>query len=251
MPKRIVQLLAIESQVKAETETRMGQLRHVTANPDLFTGMTKTYRQADDEGHAKLPQNAEKAVRTTADEVLNLAQQTLSRLWDTRLTIDAANQLAKADVSVPGRARALLTDMPVGHLLYLERELMLFATLVESLPVLEAGVTWTTDNMPAGQHKAKEITENYKQKVPGKFVLSEATQYHAANVQRLDTDEVVGISTTTAFSGGIDRGRKQQILTRVSQLRIAVKQAREEANSVTVPELSEGDVLFTWLTTGE
>jgi hypothetical protein len=249
MAKRISQLLVIVGGIQAETKTRMDQLLAVVRKEDNFTGQEKNYRQLSDDGKAALPANSSKKVRISAGEVLNRAAVQLSRQFDTQLSVDAANQLAKGDIKI-GK-ETLVTSVPVGHLLYLERELGIFATLVEALPVLDMAKEWNENNVLAGQHRTPAVEQNYNNKVLYNWHRGNGTPTIQEQVDVMTRDEPVGIVTTIDYSGAIEPARKAAILDRVARLRAEIKMAREEANAQAVQEREEGAALFSWLLTGE
>ena len=240
--KRTVQLLAVAGTTKADTDQKMAQLQHVAGQEKLFNGHDRTYEPAN-EGGQRFPAEPLK-VRVTADEVLAMTADVMTRQLDLALTLDTANAAAKADVEVDGLT---LKDVPVSHLLYLARELTRVRDIVAALPVRDPGKDWDTEGMPEGQAKAKPVETFQREKVPGRFVLAEATQYHPAQVQRLDKDEVVGTWTTVPFSGAVDPKRKEELLRRVDALSEAVRMAREGANTAVAPERREGADIFGWL----
>lgn len=240
---KTVALLSVIGTVKTETEARIAQLQHVASQGGLFEGHDRVYQPRHDDGVALPPEP--KKVRATADSVLEMAEALLTRHWDLALTVDTANAAAKADVVVEGHV--LLEKVPVGHLLWLARELAALRKLVVALPVLDPAKDWSPGGMPEGQYKAEPVQTLKTEKVPGRFVMAEATQYHPAQVQRLDRDEVVGTWTVTAFSGALPQRRKETLLARLTQLEEAVKMAREEANTAHAADQHEGGKVFDWL----
>jgi hypothetical protein len=249
MAKRISQLLVSVTGIQAETKTRMDQLLAVVRKEDNFTGLEKTYRQLSDDGKAALPANTSKKVRVSADEILDRAVSQLTRQFDTQLSVDAANQLAKGDIKIGNTP--LAEGIPVGHLLYLERELGAFAALVEALPVLDMAKEWNENNVPPGQHRTPAVEQNYNQKVLYNWHRGNGTPQFQEVVDVMTRDEPVGISVTIDYSGAVEPARKAAILDRVARLRAEIKMAREEANAQPVQEREEGAALFGWLLHGE
>lgn len=242
---KTVQLLAVVGTVKDETKTRMAQLAHVVSQSGLFTGLDKTYRlRFPEENGVQYPPESKK-VRVTVPEVTSMARTVLTRHWDLALTLDTANAAAKANITVDGEL--LVADVPVGHLLWLARELETLQSLVAALPVLDPGKSWDTRDLPAGLSKTPAVETPLRVKVPGKFVLAEATQYHPAQVQRLDTDEVTGFWSQVDYSGAVSQARKEQLLARLVKLSEAVRMAREDANTAVAVDRAEGSALFDYL----
>lgn len=243
---RVVQLLAVAGDETKAAESQMKQLAHAASQEGLFKGHQRTYRPRfpDEESAVRFPPESQK-VRATAADFLDMTRKVMTRHLDLALTLDTANTVNKADVLIDGEV--LLPQVPVGHLLYLARELARIREVVAALPVLDPKFEWHTENMPAGQAKTEAVESPKRDKVPGKFVLYEATQYHPAQVQRLDTDEVTGYWSEQQFSGAIDPKRRELYLARIDELAAAVKQAREEANTATAADRKEGEEIFNWI----
>jgi hypothetical protein len=240
---RISQLIAIVGGVTAEADAKVGELRALAANESLLSGLEQTYEPRNEDG-VRLPPKSQK-VRLTEDTVLAALQQVLTRKWDTGLTLDAANSNAYASVHVGGER--LLADVPVGHLLYLERELAALHAVVAGMPTLDQTKDWTSDGLEPGLHKSAPVVTASTEKQPYNHVLAPATPQHPAQVQLLTHDEVVGYWTKVTFSGALHPRRKAQLADRISELKNAVKMAREEANSQQAEDKREGQSIFEWL----
>lgn len=238
---RISQLIAVVGGVTTETDARMAELRTVAANPNLMNGLEKTYRPRREDG-AQLPPK-QQLVRVTARDVLATAAAVLTRKWDIGRTLDEANTRARADVVVGGET--LLRGVPPGHLLYLERELSRLADLIAALPVTDQTKEWAEET--AGVHASVPVETESGDKVPYNWHRGNGTANFQEQVDVLTRDEVAGYWTTVTLSGALRPHRKQAILDRISALRMAVKMAREEANSAQVEDQEEGEVIFRYL----
>src|ERR1700754_1740526 len=86
----------------------------------LLSGISRTYRPKDEEGEQLPPESTR--VQVKAEEVIRQTVTILTRLFDVTATKDWANCEAKADVVVDGEA--LLKDVPVSYLLFLEKQLV-------------------------------------------------------------------------------------------------------------------------------
>lgn len=173
-------------------------------------------------------------------------------------TIDVANQVAHADVQVLTGAlsgggepiyRTLLSAVPAANLLFLTRELDDLYTFVSKLPTLDPAVRWTYDENvmayvgePVETHRTKKIMRNH--------VKAEATEKHPAQVDTFTEDEVVGFWTLVRRSGALPLERKTQLLQRIDDLRVAVREARERANQVDVTDVEVARPIFDYLLGG-
>lgn len=243
---KTVQLLSIIGTVTTETKARIAQLGQIVTQDGFFKGMEKTHapRFPDEPTAVRLPPESKK-VKVTAETVLDAAQKALTKHLDLTLTVDTANAKAKADVIVDGEV--LLADVPVNHLMWLHVQLTELAKLLSAIPALDPGKAWTTDGQAAGISRTPSVETPVREKVPGKFVLAEATQYHPAQVQRLDTDEITGYWTQVDFSGALPVQRKEELLARMTTLLEAVQMARQDANTAVAEDKVEGAKIFSYL----
>lgn len=242
---RISQLIAVVGGVSQEADGALTALHALAKRDELMAGHQKTYRPRSEDG-VQFPAQSQR-VRLTADEVLTQAQQLLTRKWDLGLTLDTANAAARADVHVPGQAAALLMRVPVGHLLYLEKELEKLHGLVASLPALDQEKDWSREGTEPGQHKSAAVEQVKTEKIPYNWGRKNGSANFQEQVDVLTRDEVIGTTTTVTFSGKIHPKRKAVLLERLSTLRNAVKMAREEANSAHAEDQKEGPAIFGWL----
>lgn len=241
---RISQLIAIVGGVTKEADDHLAKLRVLAGQEALMSGLEKTYRPLDEENGVKLPPKSQR-VRMTAEEILDAANDLLTRKWDISRTLDTANAVAKANIIVDGKI--LLVDVPVGHCLYLERELSALQALVDAMPTLDQTKDWDDRNAEPGQHNSLPVETPSSDKVAYNWPRGNGTVNHKEDVDVLFHDVVVGYWTTVTKSGAFTHKRKATLITRISELRIAVKTAREEANSTHVEDQHEGKTIFVWL----
>jgi hypothetical protein len=233
------QLLAARKGVRTEVNAAATSLFRDAQKIPLLTGFTKTYRKIDD-NDADLPGEAQR-LQVRLPEVLDALRGQYTRLWDLTATIDATNCAASADVVVDGET--LVSDAPVSFLLFLEKQLGELHEFVTKLPVLDPAERWDYD-ANVGAYATPRSTTVRSKKVPRNHVLAEATERHPAQVQVWQEDVPVGYWDTIRFSGAIPADRKSRLLARVSQVRQAVKMAREKANMTEVRQQQVSDALF-------
>ena len=152
--------------------------------------------------------------------------------------------MAKADVVVDGQA--LLKDVPVAYLLFLEKQLVDLHTFVRKLPVLDASESWEYDSS-ADCYATEPVQTVRTKKIPRNHVKAEATEKHPAQVEVYHEDVVVGYWRTIKFSGALPAKRVSTLLERVEKLQQAVKFAREEANNTEAVDKHVGDRVFGYL----
>jgi hypothetical protein len=239
---KLNQILAIEKGVKSRTLATVTKVYHDIQKAMRMDGLFKTYKPLDEDGMQYAPERRKVAVR--AEDVLKNARKALEELFDVTATKDWANCSARASVTLDGNA--LLEDVPVTHLLFLEKQLNDIKNVVGKIPTLDDAENWTYDDA-TGVHKTEPVVTTRTQKVHKPIVLYDATEEHPAQTQMVTVDEVVGNWTTIRQSGALTRDRKDQLVERVERLTEAVKFARETANDTKAPKQKVGDVVFNYL----
>lgn len=237
------QLIALIPKVKSRDQATTTKHHQLHQKRPLFEGQERTYQPLDDEGDRFPSENkrVERRVREALDEV----RTSKSDLFNLVRAQDAANTQAKADVSVDGEV--LLREVPVTHLLFLEKQMVDLGTFVSHLPTLTSDVDWTEDEN-TDQFRSQPIETIKTQKVDEPIVLYEATDRHPAQTQLVTRDKPIGRWQTTRFSGALPAAKKREIMERVQQLHNAVVEARERANSFQAEkEIEEGKAVFDFL----
>jgi hypothetical protein len=239
---KLNQIIAVEKGVKSKSFADITAAHHQVQKPALLSGISRTYQPKDEEGEQLPPESTR--VQVKAEDALRDMAGSLTRLFDVTATKDHANCSARADVSVDGRA--VLTDVPVTYLLFLEKQLADLHTFVKKLPVLDAAESWSLDPS-TDWWKTDAVRTIRTKKVPRNHVKAEATEKHPAQVEVYYEDVPVGYWTTVKFSGALPARRVNELVERVEKLQQAVKFAREEANGVEVTDRRVGDAVFGYL----
>jgi hypothetical protein len=243
---KLNQIIALQTGKKSQAKETLTEAYQKVKKAELLTGIVRTYQPRDDGGE---PQPDErKSVQLKVNELIANVSRDLVEMFDVVATQDWANSLAKANVVVDGRT--LAKDVPVTHLLFLEKQLVDLKTFIDALPVLDSAEEWEyrpeTDCYVSAPSKS-----NRTKKVPRNHVKYEATKEHPAQVEMYMEDVWVGTWTTTKFSGAIPAAAKNAMVERVRKLADAVKSAREEANGIEVKPQKVGDALLSYLFEGE
>lgn len=243
---KLNQVIAAEQGVRSRTSRRVTDLYHTLQKGALFTGLSRTYKPRDDEGE-RLP--AERTqVQERVERNLREVAKAWTPLWDIVLTKDEGNTSARANIVVDDLL--LARDVPVTYLLFLEKQLTDLRTVLNSLPLLDPSERWSYDE--ASDCYVTEPSETTRtKKVPRAHVLYEATDKHPAQVQSFTEDVIVGYWEKVVFSGAVPASRKRELADRLDKLIIAVKEAREEANSIEVEQQEIAADLFDYVLTGE
>ncbi|MDP1563162.1 MAG: hypothetical protein Q8M16_17420 [Pirellulaceae bacterium] len=238
MPK-LNQIIAIQSTKKSLAKDALTAAYHQLQKADLLTGISRNYKPKDELGEVLPHEN--KLVQVKVTEVLEQVSRSLREMFDVVATQDYANCLAKADVVVAGQV--ILRDVPVTHLLFLEKQVTDLQTFIEKLPVLDPAERWTYDS--SQDCYASESFQSLRtKKVPKTHVKYEATKEHPAQVEMYMEDVTAGTWTTLKFSGAVPASIRNGMLDRVRSLQDAIKAARETANGIEVEKQEVGEKLL-------
>jgi len=238
---RLNQVVALEAGAKGEAVRALETTKGKAKLDTLLAGISRTYQPRDEEGDRLPPESTQ--VQVTVAQMLADLRPPLQRLYDLTATKERANMGATAGVIVDGQA--VLTDVPIVVLLFLERQLGELRAVVQALPVLDPAEQWS-ESEPGVFHARERLTARTV-KLPRAFVRYEATKEHPAQVDVVNDDKVVGDWTTIKFSGAMRAADKAAILERIRKLTAAVLTAREEANSVSVTDEELGAPVLAYL----
>lgn len=242
---KLNQIIAVLSGKKTKATEETTSLYKTCQKPVLFDGLSRSYRPLEEAGEPFPPEN--KNIQYTVKQVLAKARATLTEVWNLTATQDLGNCQAIVDVKIDDTV--IIRQLPVTHLLYLEKQLDDLRTLISSLPVLDTAETWTWSD--AADCYKSEPTQKFKtKKNPKSFEKSPATDKHPAQVELYYEDERVGTWTEIRQSGAIEAKVKNAMLERLNALRDAVKVAREEANSLLVEKADYADDVFDYILNG-
>lgn len=242
MPTKLNQIIAVVNGKKTRVQKGLTELYHKLQKAELFSGLSRRYTPLDDEGETLPPETT--LVKVKVEDVISEGRSLLSELIDVVATQDYANCVARADVVVDDKV--VLKDVPVTHLLFLEKQLVDLATFIEKFPTLDPSEEWSWDasrncfaTRPSQTVKTKKVMRNH--------VLAEATDKHPAQVQTYNEDVKIGEWSTTKFSGSIEPATKSEMLARVRKLQDGVKQAREAANNSEVSSVKVAESLLSYV----
>lgn len=242
---RLHQLIAVTKTVRGSSEATFTKIYQSLAKDATFLGLIKTYQPQDEDGRGLPPESVK--VLAKAPDLISQAQAALERLINHAASMDRTNTLARADIEIGGVI--LASKVPVSTLLYLEKKLTDVHTFVSKLPVLDPMESWTWD--PSTQVWRSDPYKTLRSRKVEEFVtIAPATDKHPAQVAKVAKDEVEGTWTTTKLSGAIPSSARQGLLSRVEELTIAVKRAREQANTQEVMEVAMGNALMNHIFAG-
>jgi len=239
---KLNQIIAVLSGKKSQSAKDITAIYKLLQKPALFEGISRTYQPLDEDGETQPPES--KNVQYTVPQSITAVREAISDLLNVAATQDWANCQAKATVRVDDVD--LLTDVPVTHLLFLEKQLNDLHTFVTHMPVLDPAERWMWDQA-ADCYSSQPFITNRTKKTPRSHVKYEATEEHPAQTEMYMEDVKVGEWRTVKFSGAIAAQDKNNLLRRIRKLQEAIKFAREEANNAEVEEQKTADRIFDYI----
>lgn len=242
MSAKLNQIIAVANGKKASVDKVVTEIYHQIQKDDQFKGLSRVYSPLEEDGETIPSEN--KLPQLNVLDCIDNAAKAWTDLFDVVATQDTANTVAKADVLLDGVP--VLKNVPVTHLLFLEKQLVDVQTFVSKLPVLDPADKWEFDSK-VNYYRTDITKTNRSIKKPYAFVKAPATDKHPAQVDVMVEDKKVGEWELTKFSSCLDAKYKREVLDRVKLLIEAIKVAREEANLIEVTRVDEGGKIFDYL----
>ena len=240
---KLNQIIAIEKGIKARCLSKLTEANRLVQKPDLFNGFNKEYQPMKEDGE-KFPPEIKK-VQFDAEELLVNTTNSMTELIDIIARKDYTNCVSSADVVVDGVV--IIPKAPVSFLLFMEKQLEDYQTLVQNMPTLDDNETWVLDNN--SQLNKTEATMTHKtKKVQKPIVLYDATPVHPAQTQLITEDETIGHWKQIKMSSAMTKRKKKDLVDRAIMLKKAVMQAREAANMIDeVPDAARASAVVNFL----
>lgn len=243
MTAKLNQIIALEKGIKAKSYGALTELHKTNQHPEIFNGFYKSYTPKNDQDETLPPES--KRVQYTTRDILRVAERSMSDLMEITARKDWTNCNATASVTIDGKA--VLENVPITYLLFLEKQLTDFRTFIANLPVLDASEDWAMDEN-SGLYKSKEVQTHRTKKVQKPLVLYPATDKHPAQTQLVTEDIIAGFWSTVKHSGAMPKPEKEALFDRIEKLLRATKEAREEANGINEVEAPDvASAVFGWL----
>lgn len=245
MPK-LHQVIALANGKRSQVQSAVTAVYKQIQKGQLFDGLVRTYRpELEDE--QQLPAES-KGVQATWKRCVDSTVKHWSQLLNITATQDYANCEAKGTIRVDGKV--ILADVPVTHLLFLEKHMTDVRTVFGALPVLDVAEKWEFD--PNKGYFTTSLQQKTRtRKVPKTLVKYEATEHHPAQTERYDEDVVCGYWDTVMMSGRIPAQDKEKMLERVDKIIEGIKLAREEANQATAEKIETARPIFDYIVNGD
>lgn len=222
------ELLAAEPDVKVAAQRALSSVMNLfQSGQSKFVGHIKTYRPLDEFGET-FP-DEEQVVATSVSAELGELEREFGKWINLALQKETTNTTTGALLEIG----ETIVDLPATALLNIESKLAKLREVYTAIPTLDPSRQWRW-NGNTGQHETPPVINYKTEKVPLAITGYEATPEHPAQVQWFNKDVRIGEYTQTLFSKAITTTQKNNLLKRLDELIIMVKQARQRANQATV-----------------
>lgn len=232
---KLHELLAVEKTKTSAANKLIEDTVSKFKKDTFFQGSIKTLKMLSESPENFAIEDSLKEIKelpTTVPETLSYLFDYWADAEDVVFAKNITNQRAVADLMYKGEV--LVPNVPVDELLGLEVRLETLRRMFEHMPTLDASKEWELkDSGRDGEYKAVNLEVTSKtEKVMTPVVMYEATDKHAAQVEKVTVDKVVGTFSRIQTSGAASSKQKASIMSIVDELLVQVKQARMRANSV-------------------
>jgi hypothetical protein len=237
------QIVVLYKTIKAKVHSETSDLYKLMQKPDLFLGLSREYKPINDEDTERLPAESKKIQFTAKQLIISTCKQ-LAEYFTISARREWTNTAAFADIIVDDNV--LISKVPVGYLMFLEKQLVDLKTMIAALPVLDSAENWDKD--ANGTWRSKELMTHRTKKTSRAIVKYPATSEHPAQTEMVTEDIIAGHWHITKLSGALAQPERDEMIDKLEKIRFAVKTAREMANTtkeVESPDVSK--ILFDYI----
>lgn len=248
------QILAVEPTRQKAADLQLADCTATFSKKDnLFSGRTRTLTMfgKDDTNTVELTaieakERADERVQYKVSGNLNYMAGIVGSWFDVVFAKELTNQQAVADVKVNGEV--VISQAPATYLLFLENKLSKLRDLYAAIPTLAPGLNWEpAPDIGPQIWKTAETADIKTVKTIEHVRLSQTSDKHPDTFLPKDVIKNVGQYKDRKFSGMISVAAKAEIIARLDQLTMAVKDARQRANEADAVELKTSMNIFAYL----
>lgn len=242
MSKKLYELLAIEKDAANKASAAIREATELFKDTNNFLGIQTHYVKLV-EDKPELPDEG-RLLPHTVDNTLISFIEDVSKYIDVAVQKELANTTTEADVEVDGQI--IFEKMSATALLNLEARLEELVKVYRAIPTLPYGENWAKDKN-TGQFISAQRDQIRTEKTNEVIVLYDSTPEHPAQTQLTTIDKPAYKIERTVFSGMLTPADKKKRIARLEKLQVAVKQARQRANSIQVEPKSYAVKLFAYV----
>lgn len=232
--KKLFEYIVSRDQLKGQLRALATELRGTFEKKrHLFEERRKTFT-ANTEGAQPVVEEQQDIQSTVMDELKWFGGHWIKTV-DSIRQVEEGNITARADILLDD-GMALVTGLPATALLDLSNRTDELLELLKSVPTLDPAKAFAADEARGnGIFKARDVTKARTKKIEDIVVVVQPTKEHPAQIAKLTKDVETGTILEQEWSGMITPAMKADMLSRVEEVRRAVKSALQRANAVELP----------------
>jgi hypothetical protein len=246
MATQLHQILAVSSDRSSAAQAILQEtIKTFSGKPDHFIERHSVYKPLED-GEAD-SEELFKAMVDTVDSKLKHCLGIVGKSWDVEVTKDRTNQLTSAPIVVNGKQ--ITGPIPATSLLLLESKVKAVIEMFQAIPTLAPGRKWELA-ADKGDHIYRDCNPDERwrtKKTVVSKILAPATDKHPAQIDKWNEDVNVGKTVTHVWCSMLSPAEKSELLSKATELLIAIKSARQVANSQEVEQVAVADSIIAYL----
>lgn len=249
---KLHELLAVESDRAAAASAIVTEtVNTFTKKTNLFQGKFSKYTPFDES--ALDAEESSQEIVTTVPAKLEHCFKIVARALNVTAAKDLTNQSETARAAIVLNDVQLTPELPATTLLMLESKLKSWLPILEAIPTLAPGRNWVLDT-DKGEHIYRDNVSDVKfrtKKNTHHKIIVEPTEHHPAQIHAWSEDEKIGKITEVSWSGMMSPAEKSRLISRLQELIVATKQARQRANTADVVDIDVAKPLIDFLLGGD
>lgn len=253
---KLHEVLAVITSIEGEAQKIMEETKKVFSDkPNLFVGETKSLEMfSDDRKVENRTDNQE--ITTTVNQKMDYTKKSFCKMVDALYQREATNQTIEAQADIILDDVTLAEKVPATALLMLEDKFKSLRTIIDSIPTLAPGISWSRDpTLPEDVYVIRDPKITFKEEKKVTFkLISEAIIKEGvglpAQYKEMSNTECVGKYVSTLYSGMISPLEKSNMLRRCDDLIRAIKTARSRANNANAVTTKIATKLFDFIVKG-
>ena len=246
---RLHQVLAVRDDLKNKANLIQQETKKTfSSKGDHFDGLTKSYQKIKEDS-TSIPNEVKELVTTVKDKLeFSLASVVAS--------IDAETTVSETNSSGVAVAELKVGEVSFGKfsaitLLDLEKAFTNLRAVYGEIPTLDPTKSWKNNSTSIPNTYASDKQVTYRSEKSKKVVtLAPASDKFPAQAQVFDSEDQVGFYETTWISGKITPTQKSDLLQKIDNMILAVKDAKSQANNVDAKDIKVGQRFIDFINKG-
>ena len=239
MASKLHQVLAVRDDLKTKANLIQQETKKTfSSKSEHFDGLTKVYSKIQEDS-TNVPNEVKELVTTVKDK-LDFSLQSVIASMDVETSISETNSsgVAVAELKVGTKVFGKFSAIT---LLDLEKSLTNLRNVYGEIPTLDPTKGWKANGASIPNTYVSDPQTSFRSEKTKKVItLVPPTEKHPGQAQVFDDERQVGVYTTTYLSGKITPTQKSELLQRIDDLILAVKDAKSRANNVDAQDIHIG-----------